>query len=172
VSPARILSTVLFLFLVFAVQESAVSLIHFPITGFSLYVAVAISLIASEDHNGSLVMGFLAGIVLDLSPTSDSPFGQWALVFTVIGYLFAVNKESIADFTSSPITFVLLVAVGTTAAFAIDLGFGALLGEEHGSIKRDLIISVGNGLWTIIFAPIFLPGLRYARRFSLTPKER
>lgn len=153
-------------------QESAVSLIHFPVTGFSLYVAVAISLIASEDHNGSLVMGFLAGIVLDLSPTSDSPFGQWALVFTLIGYLFAVNKESIADFTSSPITFVLLVAVGSAAAFALDLGFGAMLGEEIGSIKHDLIISVGNGMWSIIFAPIFLPGLRYARRFLLTSKER
>jgi rod shape-determining protein MreD len=171
-SPIRIFSTVLFLFLVFAVQESAISIIHFPITGFSLYVAVAISLVASEDHNGSLVMGFLSGIVLDLSPTSNSAFGQWALVLTVIGYIFAVNKESIADLTSSPITFVILVAIGTSGAFLLDLGIGALLGEENGSMNHNLVVSFGNGFWSIIFAPIFLPGLRFARRFSLTSQER
>jgi len=171
-SALRIVSTLAFFFVLFTIQESAVSLIHFPISGFSLYLAVAISLIALEDHNGALVTGFLSGIVLDLSPTSNAPFGQWALILTGIAFLFAVNRDSIADLTSSPVTFVLFVAVGVSIALMIYLLFGSLLGEQNGSLSHDLIVVLGNALWTIVFTPMFLPTLGRVRKYSLTARER
>jgi rod shape-determining protein MreD len=171
-SPVRIVSTLGFFFVLFVIQESAISLIHFPISGFSLYLAIAISLIAFEDHNGSLVTGFLAGIVLDLSPTSNAPFGQWALILTFIGFLFAVNKNSIADLASSPITFVIFVAIGVSVALLMYLAFGALLGEQNGSLSHDAIVLSGNLLWTVIFTPMFLPALERVREYSLTARER
>ena len=171
-SPVRIFSTLGFFFALFVIQESAVSLIHFPLSGFSLYLAIAISLIAFEDHNGALVTGFLAGVVLDLSPTSNAPFGQWALILTAIGSLFAANRDSIADLTSSPITFVIFVAGGVSIALVTYLCFGALLGEENGSLGHDLRVLLGNTLWTLIFTPIFLPGLGRIRRYFLTARER
>ena len=99
-SPLRLGTSTAFLFLVFTIQESVVSRIHLPITGFSLYLAVLICLIALENRNGAIVMGFIGGLVLDLAPTSQSPFGQWALIFTLIGYLISSNMESVGDFTS------------------------------------------------------------------------
>ncbi|MEI6295089.1 MAG: rod shape-determining protein MreD [Actinomycetes bacterium] len=171
-SPVRIIYTLGFFFILFVLQESAISLIHFPIAGFSLYLALAISLIAFEDHNGAIVSGFLAGIVLDLSPTSNSPFGQWALILTSIAFLFAVNRDSIADVTTSPITFVIVVAGGVTLALISYLSFGALLGEENGSLGHDATVLAGNLLWTIIFTPMFLPALRRAHEYSLTARER
>ncbi len=171
-SPVRILSTLGFFFVLFVVQESAVSLVHFPISGFSLYLAIAISLIAFEDHNGAIVTGFLAGLVLDLSPTSNAPFGQWALILTALGFLFAVNRDSISDLTSSPITFVIFVAGGATLSLIAYLGFGALLGEENGSFVHVLIVLLGNLVWTVIFTPMFLPALERAREYSLTARER
>ena len=171
-SPVRIVSTLGFFFVLFVIQESAISLIHFPISGFSLYLAIAISLIAFEDHNGALVTGFLAGIVLDLSPTSNAPFGQWALILTFIAFLFAINKDSISDLTSSPVTFVIFVAIGVSAALLMYLGFGALLGEQNGSLSHDGIVLAGNLLWTVIFTPMFLPALERAREYSLSARER
>ncbi len=171
-SPVRTFSTLGFFFVLFVIQESAVSLVHFPISGFSLYLAIAISLIAFEDHNGALVTGFLAGVVLDLSPTSNAPFGQWALILTFIGFLFSINKDSISDLTSSPITFVIFVAIGVTIALLMYLGFGALLGEQNGSIHHDMVILSGNLLWTVIFTPMFLPTLGRVREYSLTARER
>lgn len=171
-SPVRIASTLGFFFVLFVVQESAVSLVHFPISGFSLYLAIAISLIAFEDHNGAIVTGFLAGIVLDLSPTSNAPFGQWALILTIIGFLFAVNRDSISDLTSSPITFVIFVAAGVSLALIAYLGFGALLGEQNGSLEHDSIVLLGNLIWTIVFTPMFLPALERIREYSLTARER
>ncbi|MEI6220640.1 MAG: rod shape-determining protein MreD [Actinomycetes bacterium] len=171
-SPVRIIYTLGFFFALFVIQESAVSLIHFPISGFSLYLALAISLIAFEDHNGAIVTGFLAGIVLDLSPTSNAPFGQWALILTSIAFLFAVNRDSIADVTSSPITFVIVVAGGVTLALVAYLIFGSLLGEENGSLGHDATVLGGNLLWTVIFTPMFLPALRRGHEYSLTARER
>ena len=171
-SPARIISTLAFFFGLFVVQESAVSLVHFPISGFSLYLAIAISLIAFEDHNGALITGFLAGIVLDLSPTSNGPFGQWALILTTIGFLFAANRDSIADLTGSAITFVIFVSGGVTLALIAYLGFGALLGEQNGSLSRDGLVLFGNLIWTVLFTPIFLPALEKVRDYSLSEKER
>ena len=171
-SPVRIFSTLAFFFALFVIQESAISLIHFPVSGFSLYLAIAISLIAFEDHNGALITGFLAGIVLDLSPTSNAPFGQWALILTFVGFLFSINKESISDLTSSPITFVIFVAIGVSAALLLYLGFGALLGEQNGSLSNDGIVLAGNLLWTVIFTPMFLPTLERVRDYALTARER
>ena len=171
-SPLRISVTFAFLFVLFTIQESAVSLIHFPISGFSLYLAVSISLIALEEHNGALITGFLAGIVLDLSPTSNAPFGQWALILTLIGYLFSVNRDSIADLTSAPLTFVLFVSVGVSVALFAYLLFGTLLGEASGTFGHDLVVILGNLLWTIVFTPIFLPALGKVREFALTARER
>ena len=117
-------------------------------------------------------MGFLGGIVLDLSPSSDAPFGQWALIFTVIGYLFAANRESVGDFTSQPFIFVLFVALSAGLSLGIYLIVGLILGENNGSFQRDLIIIAGNFLWTLLFAPIFLPAIGKVRRVSLSARER
>jgi len=94
------------------------------------------------------------------------------LILTGIAFLFAVNRDSIADLTSSPVTFVLFVAVGVSIALMIYLLFGSLLGEQNGSLSHDLIVVLGNALWTIVFTPMFLPTLGRVREYSLTARER
>lgn len=171
-SPFRLGISTAFLFFIFAIQESVVSRIHLPITGFSLYLAVLVCLIALEDRNGAVVMGFIGGLVLDLAPTSQSPFGQWALIFTVIGYLISSNMESVGDFTSEPISFVLFIASGSAAALFIYLIAGLALGENIGSFTRALVVVFGNFIWTLLFTPFFLPLIRRAREATLTSRER
>ena len=60
-----------FLFIIFLIQEGAISKINFPITGFSLYVAVLLGLMALEEKHGAIVLGFIGGIILDLSPSVE-----------------------------------------------------------------------------------------------------
>jgi rod shape-determining protein MreD len=172
VSPFRLGISTAFLFLIFAVQESVVSRVHLPITGFSLYLAVLICLIALEDRNGAVVMGFIGGLVLDLAPTSQSPFGQWALIFTLIGYIIASNMESVGDFTSEPISFVIFIAAGSAAALFTYLMASMLLGENIGSVTRALVVVAGNFFWTLLFTPFFLPLIRRAREATLTSREK
>ena len=127
---------------------------------------------ALEDRFGAISFGFIAGIILDFSPYSDSPFGKWALILTIIGYLFSRNRESIGDFTERPMAFVLFVTAGATITLIIFLLIGLVLGENNGNILNNLKTVFGNGLWTLVFSSILLPLIVKLRALTLTSRER
>lgn len=127
---------------------------------------------ALEDQFGAIALGFIGGLILDLSPSSDSPFGKWSLILTLVGYLFSRNRESIGDFTERPLTFVLFVSAGATATLFIFLIFGIILGENNGAVLSNLKTIFGNGIWTLLFSSVLLPGLVKLREFTLTSRER
>jgi hypothetical protein len=156
----------------FIVQESAVSKINFPISGFSLYLCAVLGLMSLEDRFGAIALGFIGGLILDLSPSSDSAFGKWAFILTIVGYLFSRNRESIGDFTEQPLAFVLFVTAGATITLTIFLLGGVILGENNGAFFINIRTIFGNAIWTLLFSSILLPGLIKLRRFTLTSRER
>jgi rod shape-determining protein MreD len=158
--------------LVFIIQEAAIAKIKFPITGFSLYLTVLLGLMALEEKFGAIIIGFIGGLILDLSPTVDSPIGKWAFVLTLVGYLFATNRDSIGDFTSGPVAFILFVSIGAALTLLAFLGLGVILGENNGTLGHNLIAVLGNSFWTLLFAPVLLPGLNKYRALTLTSRER
>jgi len=117
-------------------------------------------------------MGFMGGIILDLAPSTGTPFGQWALVLTVMGYLIATNRESIGDFTSRAGAFVGFVSAVSALTLAGYLLTGTLLGENNGAVVHNMVVIAGNSLWTLLFAPLVLPALAKLRSLSLTSRER
>ena len=162
----------LILLFFFIVQESAVSKIDFPISGFSLYLCAVLGLMSLEDRFGAIALGFIGGLILDLSPSSDSAFGKWAFILTIVGYLFSRNRESIGDFTERPLAFVLFVTAGATVTLTIFLLGGVILGENNGAFFINIRTIFGNAIWTLLFSSILLPGLIKLRAFTLTSRER
>ena len=162
----------LILLFFFIVQESAVSKIDFPISGFSLYLCAVLGLMSLEDRFGAIALGFIGGLILDLSPSSDSAFGKWAFILTIVGYLFSRNRESIGDFTERPLAFVLFVTAGATITLTIFLLGGVILGENNGALFINIRTIFGNAIWTLLFSSILLPGLIKLRAFTLTSRER
>ena len=162
----------LFLLFIFVLQEAAISKVNLPIGGFSLYLAILLGLMALEDRSGAIVLGFIGGLILDLSPSADSPVGKWAFVLTVIGYIFSINRESIGDFTQRPVAFVFFTALGSVLTLLVFLFIGLLLGENNGSVWHNFATVFGNGVWTLIFSPILLPLLVKWRALTLTSRER
>jgi rod shape-determining protein MreD len=171
-SGLRVFYTSIFLFLLFIIQEVIIARINFPFNGFSLYLAVLMIVLALEDRTGSLVFGFTGGLIMDLSTSADTPFGQWALVMTIIGYLFAVNRETIGDFTESPFTFVLFVSTAVSLSLLIFLIVGLMLGQNNGGLIHNSGLIFINLLWTLLITPIFLPLIVRIRKLMLDNRER
>ena len=171
-SPGRTAANALFLFLIFVIQEGAISKIKFPVTGFSLYIAVLLGLMALEEKFGAIILGFIGGLILDLSPSVESPFGKWAFVLTLVGYIFSTNRDSIGDFTSGPVAFILFISAGAAITLLVFLGLGVVLGENNGTLGHNLIAVLGNSFWTLLVAPILLPSLNKFRNLTLTSRER
>jgi len=171
-SGLRVLNTSIFLFIVFLIQETVIARIKFPIDGFSLYLAALMVLLSLEDRSGSIVFGFIGGLIMDLSIAADTPFGQWALILTLIGYLFSLNKESIGDFTQSPIIFIMFISLASAFALIVYLTIGALLGQNNGTLSRLISIVFANSLWTFLITPLFLPLIIKTRIALLSNRER
>jgi len=171
-SGVRVLNTSMFLFVVFLIQETLISRINFPIDGFSLYLATLMVLLSLEDRSGSIVFGFIGGLIMDLSIAADTPFGQWALILTLVGYLFSLNKESIGDFTQSPLVFVTFISLASAFALVVYLIIGALPGQNTGALSHLISIVFANSLWTFFLTPLFLPLIIKTRTALLSNRER
>jgi hypothetical protein len=171
-SQLRAFNTSIFLFVIFLIQETIVSRINFPLNGFSLYIAALMVVLSLEDRTGSLVFGFIGGVIMDLSIAADTPFGQWALVMTLMGYLFSINKESIGDYTETPVVFIGFISIASGLSLLIFAVVGTLLGEEMGGLLRNLGLIFANSLWTFLIIPLFLPLIIKMRRIMLTSREK
>jgi rod shape-determining protein MreD len=170
-SQLRVLTTTLFLLLMLFVQETVINRVNFPWHSFSLYLAALLVLLAFEDRTGALVFGFLGGLVMDLSPGSATPFGQWALALTFIGYLFTVNRETIGDFTDRPIAFIGFVSLASALAMATFLFLGLFLGQANGGFVHNLGVIAANSVWSFFITPVFLPLIIRFRKFSLSSRD-
>lgn len=168
----RIAANSLFLFFIFVIQEAAVAKIKFPVTGFSFYLAVLLGLMALEEKFGAILLGFIGGLILDISPTVESPIGKWAFVLTLVGYFFSTNRDSIGDFTTGPVAFISFISAGAAITLFIFLGLGVILGENNGTVGHNIIAVIGNSFWTLLVAPILLPGLNKFRTLTLSSRER
>ena len=171
-SQLRVFNTSIFLFIIFLIQETIVSRINFPLNGFSLYIAALMVVLSLEDRTGSLVFGFIGGVIMDLSIAADTPFGQWALVMTLMGYLFSINKESIGDYTETPVVFIGFISIASGLSLLIFAIVGTLLGEEMGGLVRNLGLIFANSLWTFLITPLFLPLIIKMRKIMLTSREK
>jgi len=171
-SSVRVLNTSLFLFLVFLIQTTLIARINFPIGGFSLYIATLMVVLSLEDRTGSLVLGFIGGLIMDLSPSAQTPFGQWALAMTFIGYLFSVNRESVGDFNDRPLALTSLVSVASSVSLFTFIVIGVLLGQNNGGFLRNLSVIFINFIWTFLITPIFMPLILRVRKMLLTNRER
>ena len=171
-SGLRVFYTSIFLFLLFVIQEVIVARVNFPFNGFSLYLAVLMIVLALEDRSGSLVFGFIGGLIMDLSTSADTPFGQWALALTIIGYLFSVNRETVGDFTESPFTCVLFVSAAVSVSLLTFLIIGLMLGQNNGGVLNNTGLIFINSLWTFLITPIFLPLIIRIRKLMLDNRER
>ena len=108
---------------------------------------------------------------MDLAPSAVTPFGQWALAMTFMGYLFSVNRETIGDFTDRPLAFVSFIAAASAFAYLTFLFLGILLGQENGGFRFNLGVIAANSLWCFFVTPIFLPLIIRVRRFLLSSRD-
>jgi len=109
---------------------------------------------------------------MDLSPSAQTPFGQWALVMTFIGYLFSVNRESVGDFNDRPLALTSLISFGASISLLTFVVIGVLLGQNNGGLLRNLSLIFANLTWTFLITPIFMPLILKVRKILLTNRER
>jgi rod shape-determining protein MreD len=120
----------------------------------ALLVVVAAALVRGAEFGA--VLGFVAGLLVDLAPPADHVVGRWALALVVVGYLTGLVRT---DGDRS-----LVATVGTVAAAAF---VGTSLFALSGLVLRDPAVPVSEALRVIpigiaydsLVAALLVPGL-------------
>ena len=156
----------------FLLQEALLNRVNFLVGGFSLYLAFFMAWIMQDERNSAVATGFIAGFILDLSPTLEAPFGLWTLVLTGMSYILATNVRAALDSELSPVVMTLVTVLGSSVALILFLLFGAILGQDVGSGIYVTQVIFGNAMWSLLLSPLYVPITVALYRATLTARNR
>ncbi|MGO4256713.1 rod shape-determining protein MreD [Marmoricola sp. RAF53] len=102
----------------------------------------------------AMLLGFGAGLLLDLAPPADHVAGRWALALVVVGYLAGRVQR---DARSSTVTAVLVVGAASFVGTSVYALTGVLLDDAALPMDEMLQVIVISVLWDLLLAPLLIP---------------
>jgi rod shape-determining protein MreD len=129
---------------------------HFAWQGIvpNLCLLVVVGAALTRGPQAAMVLGFLAGVALDLAPPADHVAGRWALALVIVGYVAGRVRQDVKPTA--------IAVVGTVAASSF---IGTSVFAITGLILRDPLLDVGQllevilvaVLWDVLLTPFVLP---------------
>lgn len=167
----EVLLSILTFGILFVVQEAFVNQIRLPLGGFSLILLAALIWSSISEPEIAAVTGFLAGIFMDLSPSTEGPFGQWTLVMVIA--CFSISYLGYGDdaLNSNPIGLILMTATAVVATLIFYILIGLIFGLTLGSLSDVVKSLLGIGLWSALVAPIVVPFISRAHSIVYAGKR-
>jgi rod shape-determining protein MreD len=121
----------------------------------NLCLLVVVGAALTINAPSAMVLGFAAGVALDLVPPADHVAGRWALALTVVAFLAARVRQDVKPTATAVVGTVAAASFVGTSIFALT---GLLLGES-GSVPDLLQVIAVAVLWDVLLTPIVLPPL-------------
>lgn len=120
----------------------------------NLCLLVVVGAALTRGPQFAAVLGFVAGVALDLAPPADHVAGRWALALVLVGYVAGrVRQESRPTAVAVVATVAASSFVGTSV-FALS---GLVLRDPSMSIPSLLQVILVAVLWDIALTPFVLP---------------
>ena len=102
----------------------------------------------------AVLLGFVAGLLVDLAPPADHVAGRWALAFVVAGYLAGLVRRDAEESALAAVATVAGCSFAATSVFALS---GLLLGDDGVTAARVFTVIPLSVLYDVILAPVVLP---------------
>jgi len=120
----------------------------------NLCLLVVVGAALTRGAQFAAVLGFLAGVVLDLAPPADHVAGRWALALVIVGYVAGRVRQDVKPTASAVVLTVAASSFVGTSVFAIS---GLLLGDPVTDIVELLQVILVAVLWDVLLTPFVLP---------------
>jgi len=117
-----------------------------------LLVVVAGALVRGAQF--AMLLGFAAGVLLDLAPPADHVAGRWALALVVVGYVAGRVALDVKPTVTAVVATVAASSFLGTSVFAIS---GILLRDPPLSVPDLLQVVGASVLWDVVLTPFVLP---------------
>lgn len=157
---------------IFGIQEVVVNQFRLPGGGFSLFLIFALVWAILSTPEVAAFSGFATGLLMDLSPSSGGPIGQWALIMVASSYAISFLSSGNENVKGNPVGVTFSIAI---TVFLIEITYvitGALLGIQTGRIGQVLLTIIGISIWTLVMTPIVLPLFSKLHDFALDTRSK
>jgi rod shape-determining protein MreD len=154
VNRVRLLVAVLAVLLALVLQVSLFPYVAWQgvVPNLCLLVVVAAALTISAPE--ALLLGFVAGLALDLVPPADHLAGRWALALTVVAFLAARVRQ---DVRPTAMTVVGTVAASSFIGTSLYALTGVLLQDPVLGVPDLLRVILAAVVWDVLLTPFVLP---------------
>lgn len=131
----------------------------------ALLIVIATAIARGPEH--AAILGFVAGLMVDLTPPSDHTAGRWALAFVIAAYLAGLVRRDADESAVAAVATVAGCSFVATSVFALS---GLLLGDPGVTVARVFTVVPLGVLYDVILAPVVIP-LVVAVHRRLDPRE-
>jgi len=118
----------------------------------ALLVVVAAALVRGPQF--AAVLGFVAGVAIDLAPPADHIAGRWALALVVVGYVAGRVRQDLRPTAGSVVLTVAASSFVGTSVFALS---GLVLHDPVVSVGEMLQVILVAVVWDVLLTPFVLP---------------
>lgn len=119
----------------------------------NLCLLVVVGAALTRGPQFAAVLGFVAGVALDLAPPADHLAGRWALALVVVGYVAGRVRQDVRPTATTVVATVAASSFVGTSVFALS---GIVLGDPIGIPELLEVIAVAL-LWDVLLTPFVLP---------------
>ncbi|MGZ6752569.1 MAG: rod shape-determining protein MreD [Nocardioides sp.] len=120
----------------------------------NLCLLVVVGAALTRGPQFAAVLGFVAGVALDLAPPADHVAGRWALALVVVGYVAGRMRQDVRPSASAVVATVAASSFVGTSAYALT---GIVLHDGVTSIPDLLRVILVAVLWDVLLTPFVLP---------------
>jgi rod shape-determining protein MreD len=125
---------------------------HGVVPNLVLLVVVGAALVRGAEF--AMVLGFIAGVLLDLAPPADHVAGRWALALLVVGYVAGRVAPDARASAGAVVATVAACSFLGTSVFALS---GLVLRDPAVGIPDVLQVLAGAVVFDVLVTPLVLP---------------
>jgi rod shape-determining protein MreD len=118
----------------------------------ALLVVVGAALVRGPQF--AAVLGFGAGVLIDLAPPADHVAGRWALALVLVGYLAGRIRQDVRPNAWAVVAAVAASSFVGTSVFAIS---GLLLRDGGVPVSEMIGVILVAVVWDVLLTPFVLP---------------
>lgn len=120
----------------------------------NLVLLVVVAAALTRGPQFALVLGFTAGVLMDLVPPADHLAGRWALALVVVAWIASRMRHETRPSVATVVATVAASSFVGTSVFALS---GLLLRDPAIGVTEMLGVIAVALVWDLLLTPIVLP---------------
>lgn len=130
-----------------------------------LVMVLVIGAAMRRTPNRAALIGFIAGLIVDVMPPSTTPLGVSAFALAILGYAISNMRDLMENSVGLPLLAVAFAGLFVPLSRAVHVAF---IGADIGAVEPLWMVLLTSPLYSVMLATIILPTLSWVdAKFSV-----